>query len=212
MLVPTVLFLGCTVLWVRSYFIYDGWRWNYYSSLGPFSNNERVAVNRPNGHVLVSIERGAMIVSSEPHSMAIDWDDRPLYLPRDQAPLLHYERHEHPAFPTNSHWVRWFAWRHLGQWGQPLWHDFLLVIPLWVPALLFSVAPSIWVIRLGHLRTRFRRGLCLVCGYDLRASRERCPECGEPIPTTRSVDVTSARESERTSCEPPVESRRGRRD
>ena len=29
---------------------------------------------------------------------------------------------------------------------------------------------------------RTRHGLCAVCGYDLRASREGCPECGDGLP------------------------------
>jgi len=34
--------------------------------------------------------------------------------------------------------------------------------------------------RLADRRGRQARGLCANCGYDLRASRGRCPECGEP--------------------------------
>jgi hypothetical protein len=61
--------------------------------------------------------------------------------------------------------------------------------PLWSLLLLFAAWPA-W-----HLRTvlhnnperRRRLGLCVRCGYDLRASAERCPECGEVKPMANPV-------------------------
>ena len=39
-----------------------------------------------------------------------------------------------------------------------------------------------WIIRAFRREKRWvREGRCLRCGYDLRQSKDRCPECGNPI-------------------------------
>lgn len=50
--------------------------------------------------------------------------------------------------------------------------------PMWWLALPFAVLPLIWVRRERRSRRRWLRGLCMNCGYDVRASPGRCPECG----------------------------------
>jgi hypothetical protein len=56
-------------------------------------------------------------------------------------------------------------------------------LPYWAAVLLGLVLP-LWRTRI-HFRPRRSRHACHKCGYDLRATPDRCPECGQ-VQTTGS--------------------------
>jgi len=68
--------------------------------------------------------------------------------------------------------------RHVYTPPSPYAEYWAWAIPHW--ALVMATAPiPLWrVIHSRALRRRKREGLCAACGYDLRATPGRCPECG----------------------------------
>lgn len=61
--------------------------------------------------------------------------------------------------------------------------------PDWLMLIGFSALPLLATIRLLLRDRRRRRGSCARCRYDLRASPDRCPECGTPIPRRLGATV-----------------------
>ncbi len=58
----------------------------------------------------------------------------------------------------------------------------IVSVPLYLTSLMFVLLPGYSSGYLIYRRRKRRKlGLCLKCGYDLRASKDRCPECGRTL-------------------------------
>jgi hypothetical protein len=154
--------LSC-ILWVRSYWRSDRVDWR--------TRGGSRYVWTAQGHLVVGFS--VIDVSGEPaKNFGLTYVN--------DAPLRPYNFFLY-AYPdpteTQINWERGgFAWYQRRKVRESL--SVIAIAPFWSVAVATALLPGMWMIgRWGGARRR-RRGLCLACGYDLRASPERCPECG----------------------------------
>ena len=164
-----VLLAATVVLWVRSFWIYDVVGYEAYSGVGTetmsvsgrlifyhFNNYTRDPPPQQWGFSQISSS------SREGRGMAREYD-----------------------FSSASHW-----WNRIGfvavtrpAFG-PGTSFVVLAMPHWFAAALLAIVPSVYAFRRHRLRLADQRrlgGRCVACGYDLRGSPSRCPECGRPV-------------------------------
>jgi 4-amino-4-deoxy-L-arabinose transferase-like glycosyltransferase len=165
--VSAVLCVGVCVLWVRSYWVGEslsGERWErafrIYSTRGTFGVNVFWLYNKW-GEPLFRRKPTEYSRWPEPYPQRSAEDlgaARVVRLPG----FTHYT--VEPGVGGGN--IR------LGEWT--------VGVAYVLPAALFVVLPALYVRRL--LRARHGAGRCAACGYDLRATPGRCPECGAVPP------------------------------
>jgi len=107
--------------------------------------------------------------------------------------------------PTGPAFGWWFLFRHGFKIENHRWaatpqyyyagrYSYGLVdVPHWFILLMFLFLPSLWLFRrLRSLLYGSKPGLCPGCGYDMRASGDRCPECGALAQSPASPGATAA--------------------
>jgi hypothetical protein len=76
----------------------------------------------------------------------------------------------------------------MGGFAEPA-HVLHLGAPRWLCLMVMGLIPMVRSIgggmRLARRRSRLRRRRCVTCGYDVRATPERCPECGTAVEGAR---------------------------
>jgi hypothetical protein len=160
--VSMVLCLATAVLWVRSYWIYDELSWNQRSRQGASGTNWSVSAGSNCGQLLSHLQWYTEAVTL-PHV----W-------PPDGTTIRAHAWITQPA-SANAARVAHFGF-YAGAIVRPDLVSRALHVPHWFVCAATAAIPVWGVFR--RWRNRPQRGTCPVCGYDLRATPERCPECG----------------------------------
>jgi hypothetical protein len=175
-----ILCLATVGLWVRSYWIGDYWsHWRILSDRVEESNSLMSGKGVFGIDCTRSANRGTL--TSENLRWTHDSHNRPVA--SDLARYARTWRHTVSFKPDVA--LHTFLGHGVLTVDSATLPDFRIrafTVPFWSVTCLFALAPAWWVVGPWRRQSKRRKlGLCLNCGYDLRASPQRCPECGSTI-------------------------------
>ena len=158
--------------WVRSYWVGDQWIWSDGADRPPhvYRMGHRYVVTLVRGHLYVMHDTSWWF---PPQFRYIQVDNLAAALPPSVArrSVLGFEWAEYTGTPGPS-----------SVFMPPFLLYRIIGVPHWFLAVCAVLLPCPFLIGRWRLHCRLRQGLCPICGYDLRASKNRCPECGTLIP------------------------------
>jgi len=179
-ILPAVLLTLCVMtcaLWVRSYFVYD--IAVHESAHGPWRTDRVIRIKSGKGRIALEIENNHFVGL---HQEMVDRHPELYYLDRPVNVRVQLRMSEilvSPAEWDRSIFGFLFERSHA---NYPKYIDIAtaqqrieIVVPHALVAAIFGAVP-VW--RLSRGRRSRRAGVCGRCGYDLRATPDRCPECG----------------------------------
>ena len=173
-----VLLVATCVLWVRSYRVRDSLSWGR-----PGGNCHSAQSIHGTAQVLSDLDggcSGGRSYQSDPLSPQAVWHGG------------------HSGYPVTVEWHMGLVWQTYQRiemgWGGGgfVGHYRLIVVPYRYPAALLALVPAAWLARKWRRGRRRGAGLCPACGYDLRATPGRCPECGH-VPGAKGAEADGER-------------------
>lgn len=176
--------LASAVIWVDSYRFHP---WSTRAFIGPyvFGDNRRCRFRDVRDHTWYCgwhLER-SRLGASRSHNICVIAPRGEVFLRWTTAiPAASPPATRHPT-ECGGLGVDYREW-HGSQWDNvartpQAYVGHRLRFPIAYLLVLFGGYPVLILIRRPlRRRRRLKRGLCVTCGYDLRGSPERCPECG----------------------------------
>ena len=181
-----LLLVATAGLWVRSYWVVDVARCNVHWKSSAKLGGRGIGIGSWNAHLELIVFKyrlgtsrfGVTVIEPEHEPLRFDWSHLPLrqYSWTQNNPTWHWG-----GIYCDSQRMSSTTFADI---GDPDFVETHYGVPCWMVVVVTALAPLIWHRRLlrEQSRHRIRNGLCLKCGYDLRASSDRCPECGTQIP------------------------------